>query len=124
LGIGAVFELPVLIFMLIMLRVASPRWLLAHSRYAILIITILAAIITPTPDVVNLTIFAAPMILLYFMGVFAGYIMVLRREGEKFPWKIVLYWLAGLLGLAALVVYVMVARYGFQFAPHWPFLVR
>lgn len=124
LGIGAVFELPVLIFFLTLLRVASPRWLLANSRYAILGITILAALITPTPDVVNLTIFAAPMILLYFLGLFASYLLVLRREGEKFPWRILLYWVAGVGVFAALIVYVMVARYGFRLSPVWPFLVR
>ena len=68
LGIGVVFELPVLIFFLTLLRIASPRFLLSHSRYAVLAIVILAAIITPTPDVVNLMLFSVPMVLLYFMG--------------------------------------------------------
>ena len=87
LGVAVVFELPVLIFFLTLLRLASPRFLLKHSRYAILLITIAAAIITPTPDVVNLAIFATPMILLYFAGVFASYLLVLSREGRRFPWR-------------------------------------
>ena len=70
LGVGLVFELPVLIFLLTLLRVASPRFLLRHSRYAILAIVIAAAIITPTPDVFNLMLFAIPMCALYFVGVF------------------------------------------------------
>ena len=61
LGVGLVFELPVLIFMLTLLHVLSPRFLMRHSRYAILIIVIVAAIITPTPDVFNLMLFAIPM---------------------------------------------------------------
>jgi len=53
LGVGLVFEMPVLIFLLTLLRLASPRFLLRHSRYAILAIVIIAAIVTPTPDVFN-----------------------------------------------------------------------
>ena len=87
LGVGLVFELPVLIFLLTLLHVLSPRFLLRHSRYAILIIVIAAAIITPTPDVFNLMLFAIPMCALYFVGVFLGYLIVLRREGQRFPWR-------------------------------------
>src|SRR5579862_859562 len=87
LGVGLVFELPVLIFMLTLLRILSPRFLMRHSRYAILIIVIAAAIITPTPDVFNLMLFAVPMCALYFVGVFVSYLLVLKREGRQFPWK-------------------------------------
>ena len=84
---AAMVILAVLIFLLTLLRVVSPRFLLRHSRYAILGIVIAAAIITPTPDVFNLMLFAIPMCALYFVGVFCGYLLVLRREGKKFPWK-------------------------------------
>lgn len=87
LGVGLVFELPVLIFLLTLLRLLSPRFLLRHSRYAILGIVIAAAIITPTPDVFNLMLFAIPMCALYFIGVFAGMVLVLRREGRTVPWR-------------------------------------
>ena len=53
LGIGLIFEMPVLIFFLTLLHLASPRFLISHSRYAILGIVIIAAIVTPTPDVFN-----------------------------------------------------------------------
>ena len=82
LGVALVFEMPVMIFFLTLLRIASPRWLLAHSRYAILAIVIMAAIVTPTPDVFNLMLFAVPMVVLFFVGVFAGYLLVLKREGR------------------------------------------
>src|SRR5271167_1382675 len=85
LGVALVFELPVLIFLLTLLHVVSPRFLLRHSRYAILAIVIVAAIITPTPDVFNLMLFAIPMCLLYFIGVFAGLLLVMRREGRRVP---------------------------------------
>src|SRR5216683_4427421 len=90
LGVALVFELPVAIFFLTLLHMASPRFLLRHARYAILAIVILAAIITPTPDFFNLMIFAVPMCLLFFVGVFASYLLVLKREGRKFPWAKVL----------------------------------
>lgn len=124
LGVGLVFELPVLIFFLTLLRVASPRFLLSNSRYAILVIFILAAIITPTPDVFNLLLFATPMCLLFFVGIFASYLLVMSREGRRFPWKkvllvavIVLLILLGLLYLAAM-------RYGYHTVPQWPYLTR
>jgi sec-independent protein translocase protein TatC len=124
LGISLVFELPVLIFFLTLIRVASPAFLLRHSRYAILAIVILAAIITPTPDVFNLTLFAVPMILLYFMGVFASYLLVMRRENRRFPWRIFLYWLLSVLAVLALCVVVAIERYHYHITFHWPFLVK
>ena len=124
LGIALVFELPVLIFFLTLLHVASPSFLIRNSRYAILAIFILAAIITPTPDVFNLMLFATPMCLLFFVGVFASYLLVLHREKRRFPWKIVWY---GLL-LAAIViggvVYLAISKYGYHTVPNWPFITR
>jgi sec-independent protein translocase protein TatC len=69
LGMGLIFELPILIFFLSLMGIVSPGFMWKHSRYAILIIFIIAAIVTPTPDVVNMCIFAAPMLGLYFLSV-------------------------------------------------------
>lgn len=124
LGVGLVFELPVLIFFLTLLRIASPRFLMRHSRYAILLIVVGAAIITPTPDVYNLTIFAVPMILLYFIGVFASYLLVLSREGRRFPWGKVLIWTIVVVGLLTAASYMAMSVYGMKFIPAWPFLTR
>jgi len=99
-GIALVFELPVLILFLTLLRIVSPRFLLSHSRYAILAIVIVAAVVTPTPDYFNLLLFATPMCALYFVGVLASYLLILRRDGQRFPWRPVLLW-TGLLLLAA-----------------------
>ncbi len=124
LGISLVFELPVLIFFLTLIRVASPSFLLRHSRYAILGIVILAAIITPTPDVFNLTLFAVPMILLYFMGVFASYMLVMRRENRRFPWRIFLYWVLSVLAVVVVCIIVAIERYNYHFVFGWPPLIR
>jgi sec-independent protein translocase protein TatC len=124
LGVGLVFELPVLIFFLTLLRIVNPQFLLNHSRYAILIIFIAAAIITPTPDVFNLMLFATPMCLLFFVGIFASYLLVLQREGRRFPWRRVLPIVAVVLLLIAIGIYIAITRYGVKVVPHWPFLTR
>ena len=124
LGVGLVFQMPVLIFFLTVLRLASPRFLIKHSRYAILAIVIIAAIVTPTPDVFNLMLFAVPMTLLYFVGVFAGYLMVLRREGRTLPWTRILLVILGVLLVAGAIVAAAVLRFGFHLIPHWPFLTK
>jgi sec-independent protein translocase protein TatC len=124
LGIGIVFELPVVIFFLTLLRIASPRFLLKNSRYAILAIVIVAAIVTPTPDVFNLMLFSVPMVALFFLGVFASYLLVLHRENQRFPWGVFL----GAIGLPIFLVAggisFAVLKYGYKLVPHWPFLVR
>jgi sec-independent protein translocase protein TatC len=92
LGIGVVFELPVLLFLLTLLHVVSPSFLLRNSRYAILALTILAAVITPTQDLVNLMLLLVPMCALYFAGVFASYALVAHREGRRLPWRKIGLW--------------------------------
>jgi sec-independent protein translocase protein TatC len=79
LGMGLIFEMPIIIFFLALMGIVSPGFMLKHSRYAILIIFIIAAIVTPTPDVVNMCIFAAPMLGLYFLSVGVAW-MVNPRE--------------------------------------------
>jgi len=124
LGIGAVFELPVLIFFLTLLHVASPSFLLNHSRYAILAIVILAAIITPTPDVFNLMLFAVPMCLLFFLGIFASYLLVLKRENRKFPWPAFLRWLAIMVVVIGATLVLAITQLHLHWVWHRPFLVR
>lgn len=125
LGIGVIFELPILIFFAIVLGLVSPKFLVDNSRYAILGIVVLAAIVTPTPDAFNLTIFAVPMILLYFVGVFAGWIFVMRRDKLPFPWKtFFLFVVLPLLLLAAGVVGVMIGKFAYKPVPYWPFLIK
>jgi sec-independent protein translocase protein TatC len=74
LGLGVVFELPTVIYFLARLGLVTPQFLWRNFKYAILIIFIIAAVITPTPDVVTQCIFAAPMILLYLAGILVAHI--------------------------------------------------
>jgi sec-independent protein translocase protein TatC len=80
LGIGLVFELPVLIFFLTLFGIVTPRFLWKNTRYAILVIAILAAVITPSPDATTMLIFMAPMVGLYFIGIAVSAVVVRKRE--------------------------------------------
>jgi sec-independent protein translocase protein TatC len=80
LGLGVVFELPVLVFFLSLFGIVTPKFLWKNIRYAVLVIAIVAAIITPTPDATTMLIFMAPMLLLYFIGIAVSAITVRKRE--------------------------------------------
>ena len=69
LGLGAVFQMPLLVFFLARFGIVSARFLLKQFKYAVLIIFIVAAVITPSADMVTQTIFAAPMIVLYVISI-------------------------------------------------------
>jgi sec-independent protein translocase protein TatC len=124
LGVALVFEMPVLIFFLTLLRIASPRFLIRHSRYAILAIVIIAAVVTPTPDAFNMMLFAVPMVLLYYVGVFASYLLVLKREGRKFPWRNIVLITSGVLVLLAAFAALMIYHYHYHVIRHWPYLTK
>ncbi len=87
LGLGLVFELPILIFFLTLFGIVTPKFLWQNLRYAILIIAVVAAIITPTPDATTMLIFMAPMVGLYFVGIAVSAVVVRnkkkRLEAEK-----------------------------------------
>lgn len=69
LGLGAVFELPILVFFLALMGVVSAGWMWHNLRYSILGIFTIAAILTPTTDIMNMCIFAAPMVALYVLSI-------------------------------------------------------
>ncbi len=124
LGVSLVFEMPVVIFFLTLLRIVTPGFLISQSRYAILIIVIIAAVVTPTPDAFNMMMFAVPMVMLFYVGIFASYILTLSREGKKFPWRKTLY-IIGIVAFAiAGLIYFAVTKYGYHLIHRWPFLIR
>lgn len=73
LGLGFTFEMPVLIFFLALFGIVDARFLLRHFRYAVLAIFLLAGILCPDPSPIGMTLFALPMLLLYFVGVFVAW---------------------------------------------------
>ena len=81
-GLGMIFEMPVLVFFLAVMRLITAQWMWRNLRYSILVIFIVAAIVTPTADILNMCLFAAPMVALYAisMGV-ASMVTSARKRG-------------------------------------------
>jgi len=67
-GMGIIFEMPVVIFFLALMGIVSAGWMWHNIRYSVLGIFVVAAIVSPTPDILNMCIFAAPMIGLYVLS--------------------------------------------------------
>ena len=107
-----------------MMKMIRMAFLVRHSRYAILIIFIIAAVVTPTPDVFNMMLFAVPMCLLFYVGILAGYLLVLHRENRRFPWRKTLTIVLPLLLLLAIVGYIAVTKHVIKLVPHWPFVTH
>ena len=83
LGLGITFELPILVMFLSLFGIVSPRFLWRNIRYAILIIFVIAAIITPTPDVIMMCLFASPMLVLYLVSIGVSYMVHPSRRRRK-----------------------------------------
>jgi sec-independent protein translocase protein TatC len=80
LGLGLVFEGPLVILVLARMGLITARFLLRKFQYAVLIIFIIAAIITPTPDVMTQTVFAVPMLLLYLLSIGLAWLVQPRER--------------------------------------------
>ena len=78
--LGLVFELPVLIFFLSLFGIVTPQFLWKNFRYAILVIAVVAAIVTPTPDAMTMLIFMMPMVILYFVGIIVSAVVVRNKN--------------------------------------------
>jgi sec-independent protein translocase protein TatC len=83
LGLGVIFEIPALIFVLARMGLVTGGFLLRHTRYAILIAFIVAAVITPTTDIPNMMMMAVPMIFLYMLGVGVAYVFGKKRKTDE-----------------------------------------
>src|SRR5580700_7218421 len=68
-GMGVIFEMPILVFFLSLMGIVTAGWMWRNLRYSILVIFIIAAIVTPTTDILNMCIFAAPMVGLYVFSI-------------------------------------------------------
>jgi len=80
LALGVVFELPLVMALLAALGVVKAKFLMRYQRHAIVVCLILAAVITPTGDPINMAILAGPMLLCYEVGVVAAYFIERRRN--------------------------------------------
>jgi sec-independent protein translocase protein TatC len=75
--------MPILVFFLAFLGIMTPSFMIKNFRYAILVIFILAAIVTPTPDVVNMCVFAAPMLALYALSIGVAYLVHPKQRNAR-----------------------------------------
>lgn len=80
LGMGAVFQIPVLVAFLSMFGIITPKFMLRNLRYAVLIIFIIAAVISPGTDLMSQIVFAAPMLILYVVSIGVSWIFKRRRD--------------------------------------------
>ncbi len=83
-GFGLTFELPLILALLSYLRLVRASFLTRNRRYAILVIAIIAAVVTPTPDVFNMSLMGAPLYILFEIGIILVKIIERKRaEAEK-----------------------------------------
>jgi sec-independent protein translocase protein TatC len=83
LGFGVIFEMPTLVFFLARMGVVTARFLLRYFKYAVLIIFIVAAVISPGTDMMSQLIMAVPMLALYLISVVIAAVVGKRRTLES-----------------------------------------
>jgi sec-independent protein translocase protein TatC len=69
LGMAVVFQMPALVFFMARMGVITARWMIRQFKYAVLIIVVVAAVITPSSDVASQMIVAGPMVVLYVISI-------------------------------------------------------
>ncbi|HEX7366727.1 MAG TPA: twin-arginine translocase subunit TatC [Pelobium sp.] len=69
---GAVFELPVVIYILSQLGIMTPKFMKDQRRYAVIIILVIAAVVTPTPDIPTMLTVSLPLFLLYELSIYVS----------------------------------------------------
>ena len=79
LGMGVVFQMPTVVFFLAKMKMITAHFLISNFKYAFLIIFVVAAVITPTGDMMTQTIFAAPMVGLYFLSILIAWVVGPKR---------------------------------------------
>ncbi len=80
--VGIAFEMPMVLALAARFRLVRPKQLLSFWRYAIVIIFVIAAVITPTPDPFNQSLVAGPLFFLYFIGIFLAWIVQPKPKSE------------------------------------------
>lgn len=78
--IGLSFELPLVIFILAKLKIVNAKMLANQWRIALVVIALIAAVATPTPDPINMSILMAPLFALYLLSIFFAFV---ARRGES-----------------------------------------
>jgi sec-independent protein translocase protein TatC len=82
-GVGLVFELPVVILILSLFGIVTPKFLIRNIRYAVLATAVVAAAIAPTPDLATLFLLWIPMVGLYVLSIGLSWVVYLRRKRAR-----------------------------------------
>jgi sec-independent protein translocase protein TatC len=82
LSAGLIFELPIIIYFLTKLGLVTPEFLKKYRKYALVLVLILAAIITP-PDIISQVIVAIPMVALYEVSIKISKMIIRKQEQEE-----------------------------------------
>ena len=80
LAFGAIFQMPTLVFFLARMGVVTARFLVKNTKYAVLIIFILAAVLSPGGEVVSQLLMAGPMLVLYAISILIAWIVAPRKK--------------------------------------------
>ena len=81
-AMAVVFQMPTVVFFLAKMKMITARFLAKQFKYAILVIFIISAVITPTGDPMTQTVFAMPMIVLYVIGIAIAWLVGPKRIGD------------------------------------------
>lgn len=82
-GAGIIFELPIVIYILSKIGIMTPQFMRSSRRYAIIIILVISAIVTPTPDALTLLSVAFPMLLLYELSIVLAARVYKQKQKEQ-----------------------------------------
>jgi sec-independent protein translocase protein TatC len=82
LACGAVFELPILVYFLTKMGIITPHFMRAYRKHAIILNLIIAAFITPSPDVTSQMLVAVPLVLLYEFSIFVSVVVTRNNANE------------------------------------------
>jgi len=80
LGLGLVFQMPMLVFFLARFGIVTAGFMIRHFKYAFLGIVVIAAIITPTPDIATLLMFVGPMVVLYVISIGVAWVFGKKKR--------------------------------------------
>ncbi len=87
LGCGIAFEMPIIVYVLSKLGIITPKFLKTYRKYAYVVILIVAAVITPSPDWTSQTIVAVPLIILYEISIMLSKRVAKERAEEEAQWE-------------------------------------
>jgi sec-independent protein translocase protein TatC len=83
LGLSVIFELPIVIGFMALMGVVDAKFLFRHIRGAVFLFFVIAAVLTPTTDVLNMTIYAAPMIALYILSIGIAWLVHPKQRRKR-----------------------------------------